>query len=105
MAQKAGAALWHMNNSLAGIGCMIVPEFDPVMIPAAIPGNGYVIVDKTGMGLGIRKTSSISMGLLEISRASPVSASSTKPRAQEDQLSALAGNSAGSAITRQVAII
>ena len=36
-----------MNNSLAGIGCMIVPEFDPVMIPAAIPGNGYVIVDKT----------------------------------------------------------
>jgi len=48
MAQKAGAALWHMNNSLAGIGCMIVPEFAPVMIPAAIPGNGYVIVDKSG---------------------------------------------------------
>jgi succinate dehydrogenase/fumarate reductase flavoprotein subunit len=48
MAQKAGAALWHMNNSLAGIGCMIVPEYDPVMIPAAIPGNGYIVVDKTG---------------------------------------------------------
>jgi succinate dehydrogenase/fumarate reductase flavoprotein subunit len=48
MAQKAGAALWHMNNSLAGLGCMIVPEFDPVMIPAAIPGNGYIAVDKTG---------------------------------------------------------
>ena len=48
MAQKAGAALWHMNNSLAGIGCMIVPEFAPVMIPATIPGNGYIYVDKTG---------------------------------------------------------
>jgi len=48
MAQKAGAALWHMNNSLAGIGCMIVPEFAPVMIPAAIPGSGFIYVDKTG---------------------------------------------------------
>ena len=48
MAQKAGAALWHMNNSLAGIGCMIVPEYSPVMIPASIPGNGYIFVDKTG---------------------------------------------------------
>jgi succinate dehydrogenase/fumarate reductase flavoprotein subunit len=48
MAQKAGAALWHMNNSLAGIGCLIVPEFAPVMIPAAMPGNGYIYVDKTG---------------------------------------------------------
>jgi succinate dehydrogenase/fumarate reductase flavoprotein subunit len=48
MAQKAGAALWHMNNSLAGIGCMIVPEYAPVMIPAGIPGNGYILVDKTG---------------------------------------------------------
>ena len=48
MAQKAGAALWHMNNSLAGIGCMIVPEYAPVMIPATIPGNGYILVDKTG---------------------------------------------------------
>ncbi len=48
MAQKAGAALWHMNNSLAGIGCMMVPEFEPVLIPASIPGNGYILVDKTG---------------------------------------------------------
>jgi succinate dehydrogenase/fumarate reductase flavoprotein subunit len=48
MAQKAGAALWHMNNSLAGLGCLMVPEFDPVMIPVSLPGNGYVIVDKTG---------------------------------------------------------
>jgi len=48
MAQKAGAALWHMNNSLAGIGCLIVPEYAPVMIPAAIPGSGYIVVDKAG---------------------------------------------------------
>jgi succinate dehydrogenase/fumarate reductase flavoprotein subunit len=48
MAQKAGAALWHMNNSLAGIGCMIVPEYDPVMIPVNLPGSSYVLVDKTG---------------------------------------------------------
>ena len=48
MAQKAGAALWHMNNSLAGLGCLMVPEYEPVMIPASIPGNGYIIVDKTG---------------------------------------------------------
>ncbi|MDM7997269.1 MAG: FAD-dependent oxidoreductase [Acidobacteriota bacterium] len=48
MAQKAGAALWHMNNSLAGIGCLMVPEFEPVMIPVSFPGNAYVLVDKTG---------------------------------------------------------
>jgi succinate dehydrogenase/fumarate reductase flavoprotein subunit len=48
MAQKAGAALWHMNNSLAGIGCMMVPEFSPVMIPATLPGSGYILVDKQG---------------------------------------------------------
>jgi succinate dehydrogenase/fumarate reductase flavoprotein subunit len=48
MAQKAGAALWHMNNSLAGVGCLMVPEFAPVMIPANLPGNGYILVDKTG---------------------------------------------------------
>ncbi len=48
MAQKAGAALWHMNNSLAGVGCMMVPEFAPVMIPAGFSGNGYILVDKSG---------------------------------------------------------
>jgi succinate dehydrogenase/fumarate reductase flavoprotein subunit len=45
MAQKAGAALWHMNNSLAGVGCMMVPEFAPVMIPISFPGNSYILVD------------------------------------------------------------
>ncbi len=48
MAQKAGAALWHMNNSLAGLGCMIVPEYDPVMIPASLPRNAHILVDQTG---------------------------------------------------------
>lgn len=48
MAQKAGAELWHMNNSLAGIGCMMVPEFDPVLIPVNLPGSGYIVVDKLG---------------------------------------------------------
>lgn len=48
MAQKAGAALWHMNNSLAGIGCIIVPEYDPVMIPVSLPRNRYILVEKTG---------------------------------------------------------
>jgi succinate dehydrogenase/fumarate reductase flavoprotein subunit len=48
MAQKAGAALWHMNNSLAGIGCLIAPEYDPVMIPAGFMGGGFIYVDKTG---------------------------------------------------------
>jgi succinate dehydrogenase/fumarate reductase flavoprotein subunit len=46
--KDAGAALCHMNNSLAGVGCMIVPEFDPVMIPVGFPGNGYILVDKSG---------------------------------------------------------
>ena len=33
MAQQAGAALWHMNNPLAGLGGMVVPEIAPVVIP------------------------------------------------------------------------
>ncbi len=48
MAQKAGAALWHMNNSLAGIGCLMVPEFEPVMIPVGFMGGAFIYVDKTG---------------------------------------------------------
>jgi len=48
MAQKAGADLWHMNNSLAGIGCLIVPEYEPVMIPVSFPGRGYIFLDKFG---------------------------------------------------------
>jgi succinate dehydrogenase/fumarate reductase flavoprotein subunit len=48
MAQKAGAALWHMNNSLAGVGCMIVPEFAPVMIPINLPSSHILVDNKTG---------------------------------------------------------
>jgi succinate dehydrogenase/fumarate reductase flavoprotein subunit len=47
MAQQAGAALWHMNNPLAGLGGMVVPEFAPVVIPVNISG-GYICVDKFG---------------------------------------------------------
>ena len=48
MAQKVGAALWHMNNSLAGLGCLMVPEYAPVLLPARFPARGYIYVDKTG---------------------------------------------------------
>jgi succinate dehydrogenase/fumarate reductase flavoprotein subunit len=48
MAQKVGAAVWHMNNSLAGIGCLMVPEYAPLMISAALPTRAYLYVDKTG---------------------------------------------------------
>ena len=48
MAQQAGAALWHMNNPLAGLGGMVVPEFAPVVIPISIAGSGYIRVDKFG---------------------------------------------------------
>ena len=41
MAQQAGAALWHMNNPLAGLGGMVVPEFAPVVIPFGIYGADH----------------------------------------------------------------
>jgi succinate dehydrogenase/fumarate reductase flavoprotein subunit len=47
MAQQVGAALWHMNNPLAGLGGMIVPGVEPVVIPVSMPG-GYICVDKLG---------------------------------------------------------
>jgi succinate dehydrogenase/fumarate reductase flavoprotein subunit len=48
MAQEAGAALWHMNNPLAGLGGIVVPEFAPVVIPIGISGSGHIRVDKSG---------------------------------------------------------
>jgi succinate dehydrogenase/fumarate reductase flavoprotein subunit len=48
MAQQAGAALWHMNNPLAGLGGIVVPEFAPVVIPVNFMGPGYIRVDKFG---------------------------------------------------------
>jgi succinate dehydrogenase/fumarate reductase flavoprotein subunit len=47
MAQQVGAALWHMNNPLAGLGGLVVPEFAPVVIPISVSG-GYIRVDKSG---------------------------------------------------------
>lgn len=48
MAQQVGAALWHMNNPLAGLGGIIVPEYDPVVIPVRFPQSRYISVDKFG---------------------------------------------------------
>ncbi|MFB3778234.1 MAG: FAD-dependent oxidoreductase [Bryobacteraceae bacterium] len=48
MAQQVGAALWHMNNPLAGLGGLVVPEFAPVIIPIGIPASRYILVDKSG---------------------------------------------------------
>ncbi len=47
MAQQVGAALWHMNNPLAGLGGIVVPEFAPVVIPISLT-RGYICVDKFG---------------------------------------------------------
>jgi len=48
MAQQVGAALWHMNNPLASLGGMVVPEFTPVVIPVSVAGSGFIRVDKLG---------------------------------------------------------
>jgi len=48
MAQQVGASLWHMNNPLAGLGGLVVPEFAPVVIPINLAGAGYIRVDKFG---------------------------------------------------------
>jgi succinate dehydrogenase/fumarate reductase flavoprotein subunit len=47
MAQQVGAALWHMNNPLAGLGGMMVPELPNMVIPVSV-GGGYIRVDKQG---------------------------------------------------------
>ena len=48
MCQKVGAALWHMNNTLGGFGCLIVPEFAPVLINLDMPSDGFIFTDKFG---------------------------------------------------------
>jgi succinate dehydrogenase/fumarate reductase flavoprotein subunit len=48
MCQKAGAQLWHMNNTLGGFGCLMVPEYAPVLINLGMPAQGYVFLDKFG---------------------------------------------------------
>lgn len=49
MAQKAGAALWHMNNALAHVGCFVPDPSDPKSIPVALAlPAGTILVDKLG---------------------------------------------------------
>jgi succinate dehydrogenase/fumarate reductase flavoprotein subunit len=48
MCQKVGAALWHMNNTLGGFGCLMVPEFAPVLINLGMPADGFIFTDKFG---------------------------------------------------------
>lgn len=48
MAQQVGASLWHMNNPLAGLGGLVVPEFAPVVIPFGLNGAPFIHVDKQG---------------------------------------------------------
>ncbi len=47
MSQAAGAALWHMNNPLAGLGGIAIPETAPVVIPINVSGAS-IRVDKQG---------------------------------------------------------
>ncbi|HMA97728.1 MAG TPA: FAD-dependent oxidoreductase [Polyangiaceae bacterium] len=49
MALKAGAALWHMNNSLAHVGCFVSDPTDPRTIPIPLSlGNNAILVDRFG---------------------------------------------------------
>ncbi|MBN2576127.1 MAG: FAD-binding protein [Deltaproteobacteria bacterium] len=49
MAQKAGAALWHMNNALANVGCFVPDPKDPKSIPISLSlPTGCILVDKFG---------------------------------------------------------
>ena len=91
MAQQAGAALWHMNNPLAGLGGMVVPDFAPVVIPINIAGNGIyprrqiwqalhvARIGRAGTVSGLRNTCCTSTAWWAISPGFPVSTSSMKP--------------------------
>ncbi len=49
MAQKAGAALWHMNNTLAHIGCFVADPSDPKSLPISLSlPAASILVDKLG---------------------------------------------------------
>lgn len=49
MALKAGAALWHMNNALAHVGCFVPDPKDPKSIPIPISlSNNCILIDKFG---------------------------------------------------------
>jgi succinate dehydrogenase/fumarate reductase flavoprotein subunit len=46
MCQKIGAQLWHMNNTLGGFGCLMVPEYAPILMNLQMKANGYIFLDK-----------------------------------------------------------
>ncbi|HEY5961877.1 MAG TPA: FAD-dependent oxidoreductase, partial [Polyangiaceae bacterium] len=49
MGLKAGAALWHMNNALAHVGCFVATPTDPKSIPIPLSINSScILVDKFG---------------------------------------------------------
>jgi succinate dehydrogenase/fumarate reductase flavoprotein subunit len=50
MAQKAGAALWHMNNALAGIGAILVEDdtLGKVPVPITLSRFPYILTDQQG---------------------------------------------------------
>jgi succinate dehydrogenase/fumarate reductase flavoprotein subunit len=49
MTEQVGASLWHMNNPLAGLGGIVVPEYAPVIIPIMFFGPAVQIsVDQSG---------------------------------------------------------
>jgi hypothetical protein len=49
MGLKAGAALWHMNNALAHVGCFVANPSDPKSIPIPLSVNSScILVDKFG---------------------------------------------------------
>ena len=50
MAQQAGAALWHMNNALAGVGCILVDDADLGRVPVTVSltGGPHILTDQLG---------------------------------------------------------
>jgi succinate dehydrogenase/fumarate reductase flavoprotein subunit len=50
MAQQAGAALWHMNNALAGVGAIIIddPDLGKVPVTVSLFGSPYILTDQLG---------------------------------------------------------
>ena len=50
MAQQAGAALWHMNNALAGVGAIIIDDADlgKIPIPISLSESSYILTDQLG---------------------------------------------------------
>ena len=50
MAQQAGAALWHMNNALAGVGAILVDDEDLGRVPISVSlfGAPYILTDQQG---------------------------------------------------------